>query len=1167
MSKRFLFAVVACVAMLCCLGGRTYGQATGSFLGTVTDKSGSAVSGATVTVTSQSTGAIRQTVTDDAGHYNINLLPVSVYAVKVEYKGFQTTETKDLKLQVDEQRELDFSLAPATVSSSVEVVANEVAVETANPTLGQVITSQQVSQLPLNGRDFVQLASLTPGTTQETNPNSFFTSGSSSEVAARGSYSLSVGGSRPNSTDWLLDGADDNELTAGGVAIYSSIDSIQEFKVLTYNYSAEYGTRAGPTVLVTTKSGSNNFHGSLFEFLRNTDLDAKSFFATSVEKFNLNQFGGSVGGPIRKNKTFFFVDGEQKYQRHGITFEGLVPTEAMRNGDFTLDPFGNAAPLLTNPNVAGAADPHFRCDASGNALALSPSGDGSQVAGGTDCNKVPAGLINPITQKMINFFPLPNLTGSTTSNFISEPVRSLDETKFDVRVDQNLTAADTLFARFSYDQAGSYVPGGAPGYASQGAFASNQGILNHARSAAIGETHVFSPTNVNQFTFGYSRIFDYITSQGTGTCESTILGIPGANTSCGGSSGTTCQGYSCGLTSTEFEGGYWSLGDRGYAPFQGGTNIFSINDSFDMIRGKHNIKIGGNFRANQMNVGTEGFQDGFWVISGQFSGNPAADFLQGITSLAIHDQTFPSDSSYNGGPVTGRRWKIYRPYIQDDWRVTKSLTLNLGVAWDLTTPISEAAWRQSDLVASTGQLLIPGEPGIGPTAGIQMNWTAFEPRIGAAWKVFGSDKTVIRGGYAIFHDSAWSMGAQGLWQNPPFFAESDAFAGDTKCAFATSYCATVLGQKASALSTADGFPIYATRPNPSTFTGALSSQDTNFKLGKVQQFNVNLERQMPGQIVLTVGYAGSRGSHFLLFGNDLNTDSPTNCVAGGSYTLGCLPGGAPYIAFPVTYPYAFNTIYCICNTGKTSYDSLQIKAETKSSRYGIYALIGYTYSRTYDNGLSDGLGSNLGASYFPLPNWQNLDWALSQINLNNSFTASVIYDLPFGKGKKFGNDWNNVTNSLLGGWQVTLIEKITSGFPVPLINSNNLSGVFFQNGNGNNYNRPDSVAGCNPTAANHSQLFWINTACFPAAASGDLGNANRVPATGPDFVNTDFSVIKQFALPWENMGLNFRAEFFNLFNHAQFGMPVNDLNAPGFGQVNSTVNNPRLIQFGLKLTF
>lgn len=264
----------------------------------------------------------------------------------------------------------------------------------------------------------------------------------------------------------------------------------------------------------------------------------------------------------------------------------------------------------------------------------------------------------------------------------------------------------------------------------------------------------------------------------------------------------------------------------------------------------------------------------------------------------------------------------------------------------------------------------------------------------------------------------------------------------------------------------------------------------------------------------------------------------------------------------------FNTVYIMRDYGKTTYNSLQIKAETKSTKYGLYALVGYTYSKTYDNGLSDGLGSVLSAPYFPLPNWEKLDWALSQIDLDNSFTASVVYDLPFGRGKKFGHDWNNVTNSVLGGWQVTVIEKITSGFPVPLINSTNSAGNFFQNGgNGNNWNRPDQVSGCDPYSANHSQLQYINASCFVAAPAGQLGNASRVPVFGPDFVNTDFSVIKRFALPWESMGLDFRAEFFNLFNHAQFGPPVNDVSAPGFGSVNSTVNNARLVQFGLKLTF
>ena len=422
---------------------------------------------------------------------------------------------------------------------------------------------------------------------------------------------------------------------------------------------------------------------------------------------------------------------------------------------------------------------------------------------------------------------------------------------------------------------------------------------------------------------------------------------------------------------------------------------------------------------------------------------------------------------------------------------------------------------------------------------------------------------MLRAGYAFLHDSAWSQGAQGLWQNPPFLGESDAFAS-AGCAFATSYCATVLGQSPSGVSLSSGFQAIPAPPTVGTFTGSFYTQPTNFKLGRVQQWNVNVERQLVGNLVLTAGYAGSRGTHILVAGNDLNTGSPTACGTVSSYTLGCLPGGAPYVP-----PYTpFETISLFGDVGKTNYDSLQVKAETKTSKYGLYALFAYTYSHTYDNGLSDGLGSLLSAPFFPLPNWQNLDWALSQINLNNSFTGSVIYDLPFGRGKQFGSNWGNVTNTLLGGFQLTLIQRISSGFPVPLIDSNNQSGSYFQNGgNGNNWNRPNQVAGCNTHNANHGQLQWINATCFVAPPVGQLGNAPRVPAIGPDFVNTDFSVIKQFALPREGMGLNFRAEFFNLFNHAQFGLPVNDVSALGFGSVNSTVNNPRLVQLALKLSF
>ena len=436
-------------------------------------------------------------------------------------------------------------------------------------------------------------------------------------------------------------------------------------------------------------------------------------------------------------------------------------------------------------------------------------------------------------------------------------------------MDQTFSSKDTAFARFSYDQATSCIAWWRTRQGLRwkaGAFGSNQRIANHARNIALSETHVFSPRMLNQASFGYNRIFDYILSQGTGTCASAKLGIPGANLGCGGGNSPTCAAgaYSCGLVSTEFtNGGYWALGDRGYSPFQGGTDIFSYKDTLDLILHKHELRMGLDFRANQMNVGSEAFADGFWlvgVIGNLTAGTVAcpgqctptgtriiiaaagnvrkADFLLGFTSEAIHDQTY-------AGAVTGRRWKIYRPFIADDWRIIPSLTLNLSLAWDMTTPITEEHGRMADYIPSTGKLLIANQNGVGGSAGINMDWTALEPRVGAAWKVLGSDKTVLRAGYALYHDSAWSQGAQGLWQNPPFLGESDNFSGP---------------------SLSSGFALLPTPSTVSNYQGAYTFEPTNLKLGRVQQYNADVERQLFGSLVLTAGYAGSHGNNILMIG-------------------------------------------------------------------------------------------------------------------------------------------------------------------------------------------------------------------------------------------------------------------------------------------------------------
>ena len=1204
LNKRTLLVVVFCsLALSIC--PMLYGQATSSFSGTVSDKAGAVVSGAVVRAISQATGLSREARTDDSGHYLIPLLPVGNYTIHVESQGFQTAEQRDIRLQVDESREVDFALNPASVSTSVEVSATEVAVETSNPSLGQVITSEQVAELPLNGRDFVQLATLTPGTTQETNPNSFFNSGPSSEVSTRGTFSLSVGGSRAQSTDWLLDGNDNNELTAGGISILPSIDAIQEFKVLTYNYSAEWGTRAGPTVLVTTKSGSNKFHGSLFEFFRNTKLDAKTYdfgITSANQKFNLNQFGGALGGAIQKDKTFFFVDYQGKRQRRGVPFTGLVPTTAMIGGDYSLDPFGVARPGFAAGAPATNADgfPNisnlftfspFECDSAGNPI---PAGTGGAQTGGTPCNKIPANMIDPTGQKILELYPQSNTSNSKLGfNFTNTPVRSINEGEFDIRLDHQFSAKDSAFARFSYDQAVSFVPGGGPpGFAELSAFGSSENIQNHGRNVAVSETHVFSDRTVNQVSAGFNRIFNHFTSAQSGTCYAASIGIQGANL---GSQCDNVTGYpaslnqstkdciSCGMTSVLTGGGYWSVGDRGFAPFQGGTNVFSISDSFDMIRGKHDIRVGMGVRAQQMNVESNAFQDGFLIPFG-ISGDDTADLLLGQAGLGIHDQTFR-------GATTGRRWKLFRPFVQDDWRVSSSLTLNIGFAWAFTTPIKEAENRQANFDFATGKLYVAGNSPLvagcslciasGPDVGIQLDKTAVEPRIGFAWKPFNSQDTVVRGGYAIFHDSSWNQGGQGLWENPPYFAESDNFNGVPNCPFGntTLNC----GVQRVFLQSLGGGAVgpYTTPPSITTFPGTLYAQNLNFKQGRVQQFNLNVERQIPGNIVLTAGYAGSRSSHILVDGLNQNIHSPLACPGGADaqpgYTLGC---GLS----TTTTPYTFGTISNQSDNGQATYNSFQVKAETKSARHGIYALIGYTYSHTYDSGFADGLGSFPGATYWPLPGTHNADWSLSQINLNHQFTASVTYNLPFGKGKAFGSNWNGALNAIAGGWEVDAIERAISGFPLFVVDSNNSSGVNFQ-WNGSSLIRPNEVGDPNkggPEGGNtncparvHTLQNWFNPCAFAEPLPGELGNSPRAPVSGPRFINTDLSFVKHFALPYEGMRVDFRAEFFNIFNHPHFYLPgssgvsnMQDVNAPSsFGVISSTLNDPRLIQLALKLVF
>ncbi len=889
-----------------------------------------------------------------------------------------------------------------------------------------------------------------------------------------------------------------------------SIDALQEFNVLTSNYSVEYGTRAGPTVLLISKSGTNRFHGTLFDFLRNTVLNSSSYFSPINPEYIRNQFGGSIGGPIRKDKTFFFFDYQGTTNIQGIPSLTQVPTADERAGIFTESFPGAPEVPIYDPNTT-RTDPTT----------------GFTVRDQFQGNTIPSGRINPIATKMLSYFPLPNVAGVLSANYVDVPKENYTDNEFDIRIDNIFSATDRAFARFSRDQATVYLPSGLPDFGSQpGGYASNQTLADRGRNLAISETHIFSSNKVNQITVGYNRIFDHIKSFGDGTNWNDQLGIPNANLG---------SYFSSGFLNTQFNEGYWGLGDRGFSPIQDGTNVYQYSDDYEWVHGPHSFSIGIGTRFMQLNelgdafpMGEMSFDNLFTAgfASGSFnssSGNPIASFLLGIPAGGEHDDEF-------SGSVSGRRWKEFRPYFQDNWKVRPNMTVQLGLGYNYTTPTVEAQNRQSNFDFSTGQLLIAGKNS-STAAGIRPYYLDFEPRIGLSFSPF-STKNAIRAGYAVLHDAGWNLGAEGLDLNPPFYS-TFAFQTDDITPV------TTLSQ---------GFP-FPTPPDINNLSGNIYSQNTNFRPGVVQQYNLNVQRELPTGIVLTVGYAGSRGSHLQTAGFNLDTAPPNLQIDPSNLR---------------PYP-QFYYIFAFLDRGLSRYDSLQVKAE-KSYKKGLYFLLTYTYSKGFDNGLYDDLGSLVGIPYYPLnpapnayPNNPNgyTDKGLNVTDQTHNFSASELYKLPFGRGAQFGSTANRPVQEVIGNWQLNLISHIASGFPLGLSTGINNSGTAIGN-------RPNQVCSGKLSHPNVNEFF--DTSCFVDPAPGVLGDASRTPLYGPDFVNFDASLFKTFDLP-KSTQLVFRAEVFNVFNHPQFAFPGTTTDSPGFGQITQIVNNPRLIQLALKLLF
>src|SRR3954471_14751857 len=925
-------------------------NATGTFSGQVTDPTGAAVSNAQVKVTHQETGIVTTKQTGTDGYFTVPLLKPGTYSIEVSTAGFTTAVRRDVVLQIQQVIQEDFKLQVGNMQQEVTVEGGAPLLNTESTEVGNVIAEHTVQQLPLNGRNFSQLALLVPGT----NPGpvgGIRTQGNGNETQRAGAEVV-ASGSRGSFNTFMIDGLDDRDQSVGTVKVFPNLESIGEFKVQVGNYSSEFAG-GGAVVNVITRSGGNDFHGSAFEFLRNNALDARQFFDAAKPQFQQNQFGGALGGPIRKNKTFFFGDYQGLRIHTASTSLVTQSTPAMRSGDFR--------------GVANIVDP------------ASPTRQ--QFAG----NVIPANRIDPIARNLLAIFPEPNLPGLRNNLRLNNLAVQVQD-QYDVRVDQTLSDRDSMFARYTHGDADTTFPttpvliNGAinPLAFAQGTATAGSLRLNHAPSdqATIQEIHQFSPSVVNQLALGYTRFALRVTPLDFGSNIAQRLGLQGANTDENSSSmaSLSISGYQ----------GYSASNLPEVIP----QNTWQISDTVSYTKGAHSFRFGGSIIHNRFGFFQLGAPSGLLSFTGNYTNNPAnsaggngfADFL-----LAL-----PLSSSKSAAPsgVPYERYTEYGAFAQDTWRATPKLTVNLGLRYDVFTPLTESYNRQSDFLLGSGRLVLAGQNGYSASI-LETQKHNISPRIGLAYRV--DDRTVVRAAYGLFYfNEVGTGGSARLFINNPFAAQ-----------YPVSCSAT-----APCLSTSTGIPNTLSASNLPT----VVYMPTDNLTPNVQQWNFTIERQVGSSLVFSTAYVGTRGTH-------LNLNIDENVAVPGP---GSVPARRPYPNYAAISAWE--------PRGPSSYNGLQASAQKRLSQ-GVSFLAAYTYSKSLDEGA--GGNSSAGESRINIQNPRNLsaDYGSSNFDYRQRFTLSTVVELPFGRGRKFLGNARGIENVLVGGWQITSIATIQSGAP------------------------------------------------------------------------------------------------------------------------------------------
>ena len=1089
----------------------------GTIAGTVKDAQGAAVPDAKVTVTRTATGQERSLVTDKSGAYSAELLTAGTYSVAAEAPGFTRAELANVQLGVNQVLRLDIELKVGSASQTVEVSAAPPILSTETSSLATIETGERIVNLPLNGRNFTQLAWLGPGAT----PGSAAGVGlTTSTDDPRQGVQLAVNGLYGFDNNFLLDGVDNNEFGEGTIAVQPSPDALQTFSIEESSMKAEFG-RGGAAVNAVYKSGTNQFHGGAFEYVRNSALDAANYFATTGKPpFKRNQYGGFLGGPIIKDRTFFFGDYQGTRYNEGITYISTVPTQAEHNGDFSGLGVNLYDPYTTGPD--------------GSRALLNPGNP----------SVIPANRIDPVGQAVVNLLPLPNVSGAEQNNYVINPTQTYTDNQFDARVDHTLRDADHLFAHAGYERVvfAKPAPLGSAGGCCDG-IGSN--IKTRYQNYAVGETHTFSSNLLNDARFAYIRFGVGAIPFLSGKNVSQEAGIPNANRGDNNTSGLslfTISGYGFGNT----------MGGPTYEPELVADNTFQLADSVILIKGKHSIKFGVDFHRMQRNFFQSQAPAGQFSFTGQFTqnqatgngGNTIADMLLGIPIYREQDGLAGKDPT--------RYWELAE-FVQDDFRITNKLTLNLGFRYDVFSPVGG---KVGNFDLARGVLVNNYGPNAVSNAGVKFDMSDVGPRFGFAYNAWGNGKSVVSGAFGEFYSPEGNQ-FNDIGENPPLLQY-----------YSQQLTATTLPTAADLLSA--GFPSVLPSINPANPTGQVKTNGPVRKAPRVLEWNVAVAQQLASTISLRVAYVATRATG--IWNNEVsNLDQPEQPLD-SNFSDSTGNFGRPYFnqlpglssIYPIDYP-NFSLFY----------NALQTKLEKRQSN-GSTFLVAYTWSK--DLGTANGQVGGQAQNPYNI----KAQYGYVDPDYRHRFVASYTYQLPFGRGRMFGSNINRTLDAVAGGWQTAGIVTARTGEAYTAFLSYDPTNTGtggpwpdrIHNPKDFSYNLAGQAAlGCPATGKQTLQCFY-NPGAFviPALAPGQtfahqFGDSGNGSLRGPDQVNVDFSAIKDFHIT-ERQTVQFRAELFNLFNHPQFQIPGANPNAAGGQAITATLqDNQREVQFAVRYTF